>query len=175
MKNFPTRGTASCSITPPLSTGVEWQCALGQGNWRDNCTGLQPANARDIMQSQLRPKPGCRMLTASLMTFQVSGISWSYSSLNALLPGLGAPNVYTCTSLLVTNLINIHSYYPCKDVRCCSDMFGPDKLGNWIANHRLYTSKTSSFAFAGHQASDARASRRDVLPADTCTAEDAAA
>ena len=35
-------------------------------------------------------------LTASLMMCQVSGTSWSYSCLNARLPGRGAPNVYTC-------------------------------------------------------------------------------
>lgn len=52
---------------------------------------VHPNDCADYRMSE-----STRLLTASLMTFQVSGISLSYSSLNALLPGLGEPNVYTC-------------------------------------------------------------------------------
>ena len=80
------RKDASLALMPLLSGSrcFSTQC-MSQAEVQDQC--MQMLRASRGMQGAP---------TASLMQFQVSGTSWSYSSLNARLPGRGAPNVYTC-------------------------------------------------------------------------------
>ena len=83
-------------------------------------------------------------LTASLMQFQVSGTILSYSCLNALLPGLGDPYVYTCTQWRITS--ESHSSYELSTRSGCCSADIPQSCRRDLTQSCSLTSKEKNIA-----------------------------